>query len=230
MVSLLTGWSLGILLGMRHALEPDHLAAVSTMVADRPSSRSAAALGAAWGLGHSLALLAAGGVLLALRTRMPLYLADLFELAVAVMLLVLGARSLHASFTSMSGGRAVGHDHHHEHHVHRGGPVAHLHLGRVTVARRPLVIGLLHGLAGSGALTALVLASMPSTLSAVVYMVLFGAGSLFGMALLTGVVGLSLRRMAATARAQAIIVGIAGSASVVLGLVGGLPLLLKLLR
>src|SRR5438105_1111686 len=94
MLSLLTGWSLGVLLGARHALEPDHLAAVSTLVAERPTTRGAALLGAAWGLGHTSALLVAGGLLLSLRTRMPAALADVFELAVAVMLLLLGARAL----------------------------------------------------------------------------------------------------------------------------------------
>jgi hypothetical protein len=256
MLTLVTGWSLGLLLGMRHALEPDHLAAVSTLVAERPRLGSAALLGAVWGLGHTAALLIAGGLLLALRAEMPLLLADLFELAVAVMLLLLGARSLLTAYTSMQRGQPVAHDHRRplalkpeaarpphrfvlrptaaalrplHRHSHRGGPVAHLHVGRITVARRPLLIGLMHGLAGSGALTALVLASMPSTLSAVVYMVLFGAGSLTGMALLTGFVGLSLRRMAGSARAQALLVAVAGTASVVFGIVGGVPLACKLL-
>lgn len=277
MLSLLTGWALGVVLGMRHALEPDHLAAVSTMVTDRSGSRttgSAALLGAMWGLGHTLALLLAGGVLLALRTEMPDGLADLFELVVAVMLLFLGAKALRTAFLSMKHGPSAAHEHRFGHgegsgfrhfarpakagakvnppgqrtfksfrpaprtqavqstpshsHTHAAGPVAHLHLGPLTLARRPLYIGLLHGLAGSGALTALVLASMPSTLSAIVYMLLFGVGSLLGMAVLTGVVGLSLRKAATTHRAQALLVATAGSASVVMSIAFGVPLALRL--
>jgi hypothetical protein len=228
MLSLLTGWALGVVLGMRHALEPDHLAAVSTMVAERPTPRGAAVLGAVWGVGHTIALFVAGGLLLALRRTMPTGLADLFELVVAVMLLVLGARALRSAMTQMQGGHDALHQHHRGAHHHRGGPIAHLHLGRITVARRPLVIGLVHGLAGSGALTALVLASMPSTVSALVYLLLFGVGSLAGMALLTGIVGLSLRRFAVSARWQAALVAAAGSASVLLGVTGGVPLALKL--
>jgi hypothetical protein len=151
-----------------------------------------------------------------------------FELGVAVMLLVLGARSLRLAFVSMQAGSAVAHRHHAGPHAHGGAPVAHLHLGRLTVARRPLLVGLVHGLAGSGALTALVLASMPSMASAFVYLVLFGVGSVAGMALLTGAVGLSLARLASGRRSQALLAGAAGSGSVVLGVSFGLPLLLRL--
>ncbi|HEX8954430.1 MAG TPA: urease accessory protein UreH, partial [Polyangia bacterium] len=94
------GWLLGMLLGMRHALEPDHLAAVSTLVASERSARRGALLGMYWGIGHSVALFAVGGVLAALHRQMPARAADAFELAVAVMLVALGVRAMRAALAS----------------------------------------------------------------------------------------------------------------------------------
>jgi hypothetical protein len=235
MTSVLTGWLLALLLGVRHASEPDHLAAVSTLLAEhaQPHSqahsqaRRSAWLGAFWGVGHSLALLAVGGVLLLMHLRMPGRVADLFELGVAAMLLVLGARSLRRALRLGRSGQHSLHTHHGEPHVHAG-PAEHLHLGSWTMAKRPLMIGLVHGLAGSGALTALALASMPSLGSGLVYMLLFGAGSIVGMALLTGLAGWPLRQLAQRNYAQAALSGFAGVVSLVLGVLWGWPLIVRL--
>src|SRR5438132_11917454 len=94
-IELVTSSGLGSLLGMRHALEPDHLAAVSTLVTGERSSAKAALLGVCWGVGHTLALLVVGSVLVILRAEMPAAAADLFELAVALMLTGLGLRAAH---------------------------------------------------------------------------------------------------------------------------------------
>src|SRR5207253_4968746 len=94
-IELVTSSGLGSLLGMRHALEPDHLAAVSTLVTGERSSAKAALLGACWGLGHTLALVVVGSVLVILRAEMPAAAADLFELAVALMLIGLGLRAVY---------------------------------------------------------------------------------------------------------------------------------------
>ncbi|HET9831125.1 MAG TPA: hypothetical protein VFP91_05435, partial [Vicinamibacterales bacterium] len=91
---VLTGSALGTLLGMRHALEPDHLTAVSTFVTGERSSVRAAMLGASWGVGHTLSLVVVGAVLVVLRAEMPAAVADLFELCVAVMLVALGIRAI----------------------------------------------------------------------------------------------------------------------------------------
>src|SRR5262245_57048311 len=85
---------LGSLLGIRHALEPDHLAAVTTLVSRERSSVRAAMLGACWGLGHTLALVVVGAVLIVLRKEMPAALTELFELGVALMLITLGVRAV----------------------------------------------------------------------------------------------------------------------------------------
>src|SRR5438876_7870138 len=94
-LELITSSGLGSLLGMRHALEPDHLAAVSTLVTGERSSAKAAWLGACWGFGHTLTLVAAGAVLVVLRAEMPAFAADGFELCVALMLVGLGLRAIY---------------------------------------------------------------------------------------------------------------------------------------
>src|SRR5687767_12056787 len=94
MFDLLTSSGLGSLLGMRHALEPDHLAAVSTLVGNERSSVKAALLGLWWGIGHTLSLLSAGVVLMLLRADMPGPVSALFECAVGAMLVVLGIRAV----------------------------------------------------------------------------------------------------------------------------------------
>src|SRR5256885_2122093 len=93
-LELITSSGLGSLLGMRHALEPDHLAAVSTLVTGERSSAKAALLGACWGLGHTLALVVVGTMLVLLRAEMPVRIADLFEFCVALMLVGLGLRAI----------------------------------------------------------------------------------------------------------------------------------------
>src|SRR5262249_442502 len=134
---------LGLLLGARHALEPDHLTAISTLVAERRGARAGLVLGAFWGLGHSITLLGAGVLLTGLHRTMPPRLAEAFELVVAVMLIVLGARSLARARASRGPLRA--HSHGGSTHSHAGA-TAHVHVGRWTLATRPLLVGLVHGL------------------------------------------------------------------------------------
>ncbi len=225
---VLTGSALGTLLGMRHALEPDHLTAVSTLVTGERSSARAAMLGASWGVGHTLSLVAVGAVLVVLRAEMPAHVADLFELFVAVMLVVLGVRAIALAVRQGPIGPPHVHAHHGVAHTHAGAP-RHVHVGRWTLARRPLIVGAVHGLAGSGALTALVLATLTSTAARITYMALFGLGSTLGMAALSGVLGWPLARMGTNrtlARALSIVVG---CVSIGLGLIWGYPLTSRLL-
>jgi hypothetical protein len=224
---LVTSSSLGSLLGMRHALEPDHIAAVSTLVSGERSGYKAALLGACWGLGHTVSLLVVGSALVALRAEMPVRLADMFELAVAVMLVGLGLRAIYLA--ARQGPAGAVHVHHHggRVHVHRGAP-AHIHIGTWTLARRPLVVGAVHGLAGSGALTALVVATLPSTAARLTYMAVFGLGSTLGMAALSGVLGWPIARLGANrgvARAVSLAVG---CVSTLLGVAWGYPLIARI--
>src|SRR5205809_81625 len=117
----------------------------------------------------------------------------LLELGVALMLVALGLRAIYSA--SRQGPTGPVHVHHHGRvvHIHPGVP-AHVHIGTWTLARRPLLVGAVHGLAGSGALTALVLATLPSTSARLAYMLLFGLGSTVGMAALSGLLGWPLAR------------------------------------
>jgi hypothetical protein len=223
----MTSSGLGTLLGMRHALEPDHLAAVSTLVTGERSKFKAALLGACWGLGHTFTLLVVGAVLVILRADMPARLADAFEFCVALMLIGLGLRAI--VLAARQGPAGPAHVHHHGHVVHRhAGAPAHVHIGTWTLARRPLLVGAIHGLAGSGALTALVLATLPSTAARLTYMAVFGLGSTLGMAMLSGLLGWPLARLGShrgVLRAVSLAVGLV---STVLGVVWGYPLLGRL--
>ena len=227
-LELLTSSSLASLLGMRHALEPDHLAAVSTLVTRERGGYKAALLGACWGVGHTVSLLAAGTVLVLLRAQMPARLADTFELGVAAMLVTLGLRAIYLAARQGPAGPVHAHHHGGRVHVHRGAP-AHIHIGTWTLARRPLLVGAVHGLAGSGALTALVITTLPSTAARITYMVVFGLGSTLGMAALSGVLGWPLARLGShrtVARAISLAVG---CVSTLLGLAWGYPLLARIL-
>jgi hypothetical protein len=228
LLDLMTSSGLGSLLGMRHALEPDHLAAVSTLVSQERSGYKAALLGACWGLGHTLSLVVVGAVLVLLRAEMPEGLSAAFEFGVALMLVGLGVRAIYVA--ARQGPSGPSHVHHHGSVVHHhAGASAHVHIGGWTLARRPLLIGAVHGLAGSGALTALVLATLPSRGAQIAYMALFGLGSTLGMAALSGILGWPIARLgkhSAVARTVSLLVG---CTSTILGLIWGYPYVAKTL-
>lgn len=219
MVTTVLGLVWGLAQGMRHALEPDHLAAVSTLVADRRSARSAASYALAWGLGHALVLLVFGGALLLLRGHVPGRIGAGFELLVAGTLVVLGLRALRLAFVRPAGD-PVEHRHHGAVHAHAA-PSDHLHVRGVTISRRPLIVGCIHGLAGSGALAALVMPGMKSALVGFLYLALYGAGAALGMAMLAGVVGVPIARLVRTPRGVPVLLGATGALSLVFGLAWG---------
>jgi hypothetical protein len=213
-LELITSSGLGSLLGMRHALEPDHLAAVSTLVTGERNGYKAALLGICWGLGHTFALIVVGTVFVVLETQMPAGVSDALEFCVSLMLIGLGLRAIYMA--ARQGPAGPKHAHHHGDvvHTHQGTP-AHIHIGGWTLARRPLLVGAVHGLAGSGALTALVLTTLPSTTARITYMVVFGLGSTLGMAALSGLLGWPLARLGShrlLARALSFAVGCTSTA------------------
>jgi hypothetical protein len=228
---ILSGSALGSLLGMRHALEPDHLTAVSTLVTTAPGGRGhyrAVMLGVFWGIGHTLSLIVVGVILIALRAGMPARVSDLFELCVAIMLVGLGVRAIAAA--GRQGAIGPTHAHHHGRLVHtHAGATRHVHVGRWTLARRPLLVGAVHGLAGSGALTALVLATLTSTTARISYMALFGFGSTLGMAALSGLLGWPVARIGSNRTVARAISLVVGCTSIALGLAWGYPLTSRLL-
>jgi sulfite exporter TauE/SafE len=185
--SLWATLGLGFLLGLKHATEADHLAAVSTIVSERRSIWHSAAVGALWGIGHTAALLVAGVFVLGLGLVIPDRVADLLELAVAVMIIILGMRLLHLHVHSHAHG-GLSHVHlHFQDEVHTGSQ----HSG--LAGWRPVFVGLVHGLAGSAALTLLVLSEIVGTGGAGIgfaYLLVFGLGSIGGMLLMSVLIGL----------------------------------------
>lgn len=216
---LLASAGLGTLLGMRHALEPDHLAALSTLLTGERNIRRAAWLGVYWGIGHTLTLLAAGTLLVVLRADMPAIASDILASAVVLLLVGFGCRAIY-----LSGEAAVGPTHSHALTAASASAPA----DRWTLARRPLLVGAVHGLAGSGALTALVMATIPSMAARLIYLALFGVGSTLGMAALSGFMGWPIARVGthgAVARGVSLAVG---CVSIALGLYWGYPLIGRL--
>jgi high-affinity nickel-transport protein len=211
---------LGTLLGMRHALEPDHLAAISVLLTGERSIRKAAWLGVYWGIGHTLTLLAAGTLLVVLRAEMPPMASDILSCAVVLMLIGFGVRAMYLSATPVPAGPTHSHSH--------GAPAGSASNGAWTLARRPLLVGAVHGLAGSGALTALVMATIPSMGARLTYLGLFGVGSTLGMAALSGLLGWPIARVGTHgAVARSVSLGV-GCISITLGLYWGYPLIGRL--
>lgn len=211
---------LGFLLGVRHALDVDHLAAISTILSARHGLLRSSLVGALWGLGHTASLCVVGAAIVLLRLRIPESAAPWFELPVAVMLIVLGGNLLR---TLGRGGRLHAHPHDHAGrvhahlHVHAAGDATHEHLpGR---GGRSFLIGVVHGLAGSAALMLAVLATIPSPALALVYVATFGLGSVVGMMLMSTLLGVPMALAAGRhSRAEWLIRACAGVASVTLGI------------
>jgi len=198
------GIVLGMAIGLRHAFEPDHLSAVSILVSETRRPFHGALLGAWWGVGHTISLVVVGVILTLIGATLPESANVGFELAVAAMLLLLGARAIVKGI--------------------RGERADHPHVGDRHQGVRPLAIGLVHGLAGSGALTALVFAELQGTGPRILYMVLFGVGSILGMAIASGVAGASLQLVRSHQSRRAIGL-MSGVLSVGVGLFWAIPLL-----
>jgi len=170
--------ALGFFLGMRHATDSDHVIAVTTIVSRARTARAALWIGALWGLGHSATILTVGGAIVLFGWVIPPRLGLSMEMSVAVMLIVLGAMNLSGALSHIN---QLARPHQHAGsedeaavpHVHARGPL------------RPLAIGVVHGLAGSAAVTLLVLTTIKSAGMALLYLAIFGAGTVAGMMLLT---------------------------------------------
>jgi high-affinity nickel permease len=181
---------LGLVLGMRHSTDADHIVALSTIVSKQRSIRRAAWIGSLWGLGHTATVFAVGCAIILFHVHIPVRLGLLMEFSVAVMLVLLGILNLTGVLPSLFRRFAVSseqHDHSATGHVHRAfRPFRHSveNIGLFHTLR-PVMIGLVHGLAGSAAVALLVLATIQDPLWAVVYLLVFGAGTMLGMMLMT---------------------------------------------
>ncbi len=207
--SALAVLGLGLVFGLKHATEVDHVIAVSTIVSEHRKLSRAALVGGLWGAGHTASLMLVGTVVLLLRVAIPERVANWLEFCVALMIIGLG---VHAFLRALRR-RSDIHLHKHQHdgddvahaHVHFHEPGAephddahgqHSHAASThshAVARiglKPLFVGAMHGLAGSAALTLLVLTQINSAAIGLLYLTIFGVGSIFGMLIMSGLIGL----------------------------------------
>ena len=190
-MTILPALTFGLLLGLRHATDADHIAAVGTMASSSPRDWWRTALvGAWWGVGHSASVLLVGGALVLLRSPMPTRVALALEFGVALMLIGLGGLAL----------------------LRRRAP-------RQTSPVRPLLVGVVHGLAGSAVLALLIISATDSALTAATYLICFCAGTIAGMAAMSTLFALPSRlnpERALTLHSGVRVV--AGVASVAIGL------------
>jgi high-affinity nickel-transport protein len=217
--------ALGFFLGMRHATDPDHVIAVSTIVGRYRTMGGASLIGALWGVGHTLTILIVGGGIILFGWVIPERLGLSLEFAVGLLLILLGILNLRGIGELLNDLRHSGqgpvHAHPHTHgdyihnHAHGHEPERHphepertplgwvdRHFGKLGLyqAIRPLIIGVVHGLAGSAAVALLVLATIPDPWWGMLYLLIFGLGTVVGMMLVTAVVALPFTYTQAHAR------------------------------
>lgn len=194
---------LGFLLGMRHAVEADHVAAVASLATRTSSLKDAVRLGATWGLGHTLTLFLFGSIVIFSDSVIPDTMAMSLEFVVGIMLVLLGIdvvrrmRKERIHFHLHKHDDGVKHFHAHSHQgegVHKKS--AHEHSHKKGFHLRSLLVGMMHGMAGSAALIVLTLQTVESPAMGLIYMAIFGFGSIFGMAVLASIIMVPLRHSA----------------------------------
>ena len=213
MISFLSILAVGFFLGMRHATDPDHVIAVTTIVSNQRSSVRAAFIGAFWGVGHTVTIFVVGAGIILFNLVIPVRVGLSMELSVAVMLMILGLiniagflRSMPVKSTQNDEEEKVVHSHPHSHgdyvhnHSHAHQPGGHSHSpdhtplawmdrafgkSNLYVYLRPFVVGVVHGLAGSAAVALLVLTTIRNVHWAIAYLLVFGVGTIAGMMLIT---------------------------------------------
>lgn len=212
MANLFAILALGFFLGMRHATDADHVVAVTAIVSRERTPLAALRVGALWGLGHTATILLVGGAIVLFGVVIPPRLGLSMEMSVAVMLVVLGIANLTGAVRAIrekaSGFESRGETSH----------VLAAPRGRAWLLR-PLVVGVIHGMAGSAAISLLVLATIRDPMWAIVYLAVFGLGTILGMVILTLVMAVPILRVGAkSASFERALVRVTGLASIILGL------------
>lgn len=207
----------GFVLGLRHATDSDHVVAVTTIVSRARSTRAAVAIGALWGLGHTATILLVGGAIVLFGIVIPPRIGLSMEMSVAAMLIVLGVMNLTGALKQIreqahrtshpTGALAAARQHEH----------AALGVGGVV---RPVLVGIVHGLAGSAAVALLVLAAVKSPGWAILYLSVFGMGTVLGMMLLTAAMAVPIAAVAGrSGDLERVLIRATGFVSISVGLV-----------
>ncbi len=182
---------IGFVLGLQHAIEADHLAAVSTIVSEKKSLLTASIVGGFWGLGHTISLFIVGALVIFLKVQISETVEAKLEAIVGGMLVLLGINALRKLF-----GAEKVHVHTHEHgereHIHIHTHEKEAEASHHRFSPRSIVIGMVHGLAGSAALMLLILPTIPTPAVALLYIFVFGLGSVGGMMAMSFLIGLPL--------------------------------------
>ncbi len=211
---LITLLGLGLILGLKHALDADHVIAISTIVSQTRSLKRSSLYGIIWGIGHTFTLFLVGLIILGFKFALPDKMSLFFEFTVGIVLVVLGVDVLR---------KAVKHKLHIHKHSHGNTTHAHIHTHKETPSHghthRSFIIGMLHGLAGSGVLTLLVLSTVNSLLLGLFYILIFGIGSLIGMLMVSAVIGLPFMFTTRFGKVNILIELLAGTVSIVFGCV-----------
>jgi sulfite exporter TauE/SafE len=189
-LSTITVLAIGFALGLQHATEADHLAAVSTIVSEKKNLFTASIVGGLWGIGHTISLFAVGILVIFLKLQISESLEAKLEGCVGIMLVLLGLNALRKLFQAS---KVHIHSHEHDGHLH-----THIHAHGTKTAEvshhrlspRSVLIGMVHGLAGSAALMLLVVPTIPSPGIALLYILIFGVGSIGGMMAMSFLIGL----------------------------------------
>lgn len=207
---------LGFVTGLRHSIEADHVAAVLSVVASNQKNiKRASLLGAIWGLGHTASLFVAGLAVLLLAVNISETVSSRLEFMVGIMLLFLGITTFtgwslgkffrglrHQKTSSSSSSSSLSPSHNHI-HSHQGNVVhshGHVHEGEHGHGHKSLIIGMIHGLAGSGALLLIVLSTINSVPLGLAYIAIFGAGSIGGMAGVSTLIGIPFVKLSNSAK------------------------------
>jgi high-affinity nickel permease len=186
--------SIGFLLGMRHATDADHVIAVSTIVSKERGLLKAGLIGALWGVGHTFTIFVVGIVIILFKIAIPTRLGLSMEFSVGLMLILLGGLNLSGVMQRWMS--KVDHTHEglsHAGHTHAAAIVQERNgrMGRWNLTR-PLAVGIVHGMAGSAAIALLVMTTIPTPLWQILYILIFGIGTIAGMMLITACIALPI--------------------------------------
>jgi len=214
MAEYLALFGIGMILGLEHALEADHIVAVVTLTSRTRSARRAVLLGSMWGLGHALTLIVIGFVILITKLSIPDRLALLLEILVGVVLIGLGIDTIWKA--------RRGELHYHE-HEHDGVRHSHVHSHHQNYEhdhhnRRSFMVGVAHGLAGSTALVLLVLSTFESVVGGLIFIVCFAFGTVIGMALISVLLSAPFKLTTKFERVNGMLRAAAGALSILVGL------------